>query len=115
MKYLTIFLAIALFVSLNECGKLVKENHQIEGRLAEAEAKAASWRKVADEAADRTLAVQGVAEACLAREQAAQADFDQWAALIEQSRSRDLTPEEKGKVPDENARKALFDSLDRPL
>lgn len=115
MKYLIIFLAIGLFVSLMAYDKLRTENMFLEEKLVLTEAKAASWRKVADEAASRTHAVQGVAEACLAREQAAQADFDQWANLIEQSRSRDLTHEEQGKVPDENARKALFDSLDRPL
>lgn len=115
MKYLTIALAMALFVCATQYGKLAKENILLEGRLKEAEAKAASWRMMADEAGERTLAVQGVADACLAREQAAQEDFDQWADLIEKAQSRDLTPEEKGKVPDENARKALFDSLDRPL
>ena len=115
MKYMTLFLVIGLIVSLNECSKLVKENNRLEGRVVEAEAKAASWHKLADEATDRTLAVHGVAEACLAREQAAQEEHDQWAKLIEKAKSRDLTTEEQGKVPDDNTRKDLIDSLDRPL
>ena len=76
---------------------------------------AEGWKKQADEAETKIRALQDEAQACLTREQEATATAEQGRAILETAKSRDMTPEEQGKVPDAATRRSLFDSLDRPL
>ena len=76
---------------------------------------AEGWKKQVDEAETKIRALQDAAQACLAREQEATATAEQWRTILEPAKSRDMAPEEQGKVPDEATRRSLFDSLDRPL
>lgn len=76
---------------------------------------AEGWEKQAEEAETKIRALQDEAQACLTREQEATATAEQWRAILETAKSRDMAPEEQGKVPDEATRRSLFDSLDRPL
>lgn len=76
---------------------------------------AEGWKKQVDEAETKIRALQNAAQACLAREQEATATAEQWRAILETAKSRDMAPEEQGKVPDEATRRSLFDSLDRAL
>ena len=87
----------------------------LEKDLAAARKDAAAWKLTADQARAGQTALAGQAQACLDREAAAQADADQWRAILTEMRTRDLSDAEKTGVPDDATRRALFESLDRPL
>lgn len=83
--------------------------------LAAARVAAETWKLTADHARAGQTALAEQAQACLNREAAAQADADQWQAILTEMRTRDLSDAEKTGVPDDATRRALFESLDRPL
>lgn len=87
----------------------------LEKDLAAARKEAAAWKLTADQARAGQTALAGQAQACLDREAAAQADAEQWQIILTEMRTRDLSDAEKTGVPDDATRRALFESLDRPL
>lgn len=87
----------------------------LEKDLAAARKDAAAWKLTADQARAGQTALAGQAQACLDREAAAQADAEQWQIILTEMRTRDLSDAEKIGVPDDATRRALFESLDRPL
>ena len=91
---------------------------QLQTRTAErdkAMEDAATWKVGVEEKQISIHGLRTTLEACLAREQTAMATADQWRDILENSQSRDMAPEEKGKVPDATTRRKLLDDLDRPL
>lgn len=76
---------------------------------------AEGWKMQVEEAEIQIRALRDEAQACLTREREATATAEQWRTILETAKSRDMAPEEQGKVPDEATRRSLFDSLDRPL
>lgn len=87
----------------------------LEKDLAAARKEAAAWKLTADQARAGQTALAEQAQACLDRESAAQADADQWQAILTEMRTRDLSDAEKTGVPDDATRRALLTDLDRPL
>lgn len=87
----------------------------LEKDLAAARKEAAAWKLTVDQARAGQTALAGQAQACLDREAAAQADAEQWQTILTEMRTRDLSDAEKIGVPDDATRRALFESLDRPL
>ena len=87
----------------------------LEKDLAAARKEAAVWKRTADQARAGQSALAEQAQACLDRESAAQADADQWRAILTEMQTRDLSDAEMTGVPDDATRRALFESLDRPL
>ena len=87
----------------------------LEKDLAAARKEAAAWKLTADQARAGQTALAGQAQACLDREAAAQADADQWQAILTEMRTRDLSDAEKTGVPDDATRRALLTDLDKPL
>lgn len=87
----------------------------LEKDLAAAHKEAAAWKLTADQARAGQTALAEQAQACLDREAAAQADAEQWQTILTEMRTRDLSDAEKTGVPDDATRRALFESLDRPL
>ena len=88
---------------------------QLEKDLAAARKEAAAWKLTADQVRAGRTALAEQAQACLDREAAARADADQWRAILTEMQTRDLSDAEKTGVPDDATRRALFESLDRPL
>ncbi|CAI3241579.1 hypothetical protein DWUX_2524 [Desulfovibrio diazotrophicus] len=78
-------------------------------------AAAAAGKAALDEQRKSVTGLQTALDACLAREQTAVATADQWREIIASAQSRDMAPEEKGKVPDATTRQLLQESLDLPL
>lgn len=87
----------------------------LEKDLAAVRKEAAAWKLTADQARAGQTALAEQAQACLDRESAAQADADQWRAILTEMQTRDLSDAEKTGVPDDATRRALFESLDHPL
>lgn len=88
---------------------------QLEKDLAAARKEAAAWKLTADQARAGQTALAGQAQACLDREAAAQADAEQWRAILAEMQTRDLSDAEKTGVPDDATRRALLTDLDKPL
>ena len=88
---------------------------QLEKDLAAARKEATAWKLTADQARAGQTALAGQAQACLDREAAAQADAEQWRAILTEMQTRDLSDAEKTGVPDDATRRALLADLDRPL
>ena len=88
---------------------------QLEKDLAAARKEATAWKLTADQARAGQTALAEQAQACLDREAAAQADADQWRVILAEMQTRDLSDAEKTGVPDDATRRALLESLDRPL
>ncbi|WP_303173041.1 hypothetical protein [uncultured Desulfovibrio sp.] len=87
----------------------------LEKDLAAARKEAAAWKLTADQARAGQTALAGQAQACLDREAAAQADADQWRAVMDAMQIREMSDAEKTGVPDDETRRALLADLDRPL
>ena len=87
----------------------------LEKDLAAARKEAAAWKLTADQARAGQTALAGQAQACLDREAAAQADADQWQAILTEMQTREMSDAEKTGVPDDATRRALLADLDRPL
>lgn len=87
----------------------------LEKDLAAARKEAAAWKLTADQARAGQTALAGQAQACLDREAAAQADADQWRAVMDAMQTREMSDAEKTGVPDDATRRALLTDLDRPL
>lgn len=87
----------------------------LEKDLAAVRKEAAAWKLTADQARAGQTALAGQAQACLDREAAARADADQWQAILTEMQTREMSDAEKTGVPDDATRRALFESLDRPL
>lgn len=89
------------------------ETRTLERNAAIAAAK--GWQERAAVADTTILALQGEMQSCLERERDAVTSAEEWRTVLVEARSRDMIPEDTGKVPDATARRALFDALDRPL
>ena len=76
---------------------------------------AKGWKERAAVAETTILALQEEVTSCLERERDAAASAEEWRTILAEAKSRDMAPEETGKVPDAPVRRALFDALDRPL
>lgn len=87
----------------------------LEKDLAAARKETAAWKLAADQARAGQTALAEQAQACLDRESAARADADQWQAILAEMQTRDLSDAEMTGVPDNATRRALLESLDRPL
>ena len=87
----------------------------LEKDLAAARKEAAAWKLTADQARAGQTALAEQAQACLDREAAAQADADQWRAVMDAMQIREMSDAEKTGVPDDETRRALLADLDRPL
>lgn len=87
----------------------------LEKDLAAARKEAAAWKLTADQARAGQTALAGQAQACLDREAAAQADAEQWRAILAEMQTRDLSDTEMTGVPDDATRRALLTDLDKPL
>ena len=87
----------------------------LEKELAAARKEAAAWKLTADQARAGQTALAEQAQACLDRESAAQADADQWRAVMDAMQTREMSDAEKTEVPDDATRRALLTDLDRPL
>lgn len=113
---------LALLGALWHVSVLRGENSTLEERLQtrtgerdSAIKDAAGWKAGVEEKQTSIRGLQESLDSCLGREESAMATADQWREILETAQSRDMAPEEKGKVPDEATRRMLFDSLDRPL
>lgn len=76
---------------------------------------AGRWQALAEQAQKGESALYAQAQSCLEREAAAQAEADEWKALLEEATMRDMTQTEEKGVPDNETRRALSDALDRPF
>lgn len=115
-------LLLALLGALWHVSVLRGENSTLEERLQTrtgerdtAIKEAAGWKAGVEEKQNSIHGLQESLDSCLGREKSAMATADQWREILDAAQSRDMAPEEKGKVPDEATRRVLFDSLDRPL
>ena len=110
--------AVVVFALLNlgyNALTLKKENARLAADLAEARKKAAllNSKLAGAEAAKTGLREQ--AQACLKRLNESAMDSENWLRIIEESKARDMSDQEKRKVPDARTRRGLLDSLDKPL
>lgn len=87
----------------------------LEKDLGAARKEAAAWKLAANQARAGQMALIEQAQACLDRESAAQADAEQWRAIMDAMQTREMSDAEKKGVPDDATRRALFTDLDRPL
>ena len=120
--YVSLALGAALVLALCRVSALKSDCELLEATLSvrtlerdSALAVAESWRARALATDTAILGLREETTACLEREREAANATEEWRNVIAKAKSRDMAPEETRKVPDAVTRRALFDSLDRPL
>lgn len=111
------FVPLTCFFTGYACGEGSRQSEidLLRKDLSASRVAADAWKLTADQARAGQTALAEQAQACLDREAAAQADADQWRAILAEMQTRDLSDAEKTGVPDDATRRALFESLDHPL
>lgn len=114
---LLILVPLTCFFAGYACGEGSRQSEiDLLGKdLSASRVAADAWKLTADQARAGQSALAEQAQACLDREAAARADADQWRAILTEMQTRDLSDAEKTGVPDDATRRALLESLDRPL
>ena len=83
--------------------------------LADARRQTAEWKAAEEYRRIREAGQAALGQACLAREQAAEADADLWNALTRANPPVAITPQQEKQVVSHEVRSALIDAFAQPL